>query len=254
MAKSRKKSHKLLRKIHRYVGLASFVVLCWLSISGLFLNHTDWFKLSDKQVRNDIVLDLYNIPKPDFSLGIRLDNQWIFSVNDYIYLQNHGPLINDRHFVSALLKDDFIVVASANELLLFTQSGEYVDNLILESQITKIGLAELSVVVATKVGNLLINQDYTKASDYDKSSVVKWKKLSVIPDNLREKVLSKVGRSVSLQQVFLDAHSGRILGIAGVYFMDLMAILIILVGISGVIIWALYKIKRKRKQRQSEPT
>ncbi len=249
MAKFRKKIHKQLRKIHRYVGLASFIILCWLSISGLFLNHTDWLKLSEKQVHNGVVLSFYNIPEPDFSLGVRLNNQWIFSVNDDIYLQNYGALIGDKRFVSALLKDDFIIVASTNELLLFTQSGEYIDNLTLDSSITKIGLAGSSVVVGTKAGNFLINKDYTQASDYDKNTVVAWKKQGVIPSGLREKVLSKVGKSVSLQQVFLDAHSGRILGIVGVYFMDFMAILLILLGVSGLVIWIMRKINKKQRKR-----
>jgi uncharacterized iron-regulated membrane protein len=40
--------------------------------------------------------------------------------------------------------------------------------------------------------------------------------------------------------VMLDAHSGRIFGDLGVLFMDIVAIMLILLSVSGIYIWLRY--------------
>mgnify|MGYP006981145103 CR=1 FL=1 len=45
---------------------------------------------------------------------------------------------------------------------------------------------------------------------------------------------------LTLERIILDAHSGRIFGLFGVLFMDAVAILLILLSLSGVYIWIRY--------------
>lgn len=243
MIKSKQSSLRILRKIHTYVGLGSFMILCWLAISGLFLNHTDGLKLSTKFTDNAAVLSLYNIPNLVFSQGVQINGQWIFAADNNIYAQNSGLLIANKPFTSALLKGNITVVASGYELLFFTNSGEYIDNLVFEQEILKIGLNKTQLIVQGKTGNLAVNENYTEVSRHNNRETVKWQLPKKLPDRLKYSV-SKT-KTISLERLLLDAHSGRILGIFGVYFMDFMAILLIFMGISGVLIWTIRKINKR---------
>ena len=42
---------------------------------------------------------------------------------------------------------------------------------------------------------------------------------------------------LTFERIILDAHSGRLFGTFGVIFMDLVAVLLILLSISGVYMW-----------------
>jgi hypothetical protein len=46
---------------HRWVGFASALFLVILSLTGLLLNHTEFFKLDAVQVRNDFILSRYGM-------------------------------------------------------------------------------------------------------------------------------------------------------------------------------------------------
>jgi uncharacterized iron-regulated membrane protein len=62
-----------------------------------------------------------------------------------------------------------------------------------------------------------------------------------IKRNYQQRYLNNI---LSLEKLVQDIHSGRILGSAGVFFMDLVAIMLILLSLSGVWIWS----RRLRKK------
>ena len=67
---------------------------------------------------------------------------------------------------------------------------------------------------------------------------IEWSKASDVPPALLESLrLLYRGRGLTIERVVADIHSGRIVGLAGPYFMDLVAILLIVLGISGLVIW-----------------
>ena len=51
---------------------------------------------------------------------------------------------------------------------------------------------------------------------------------------------------LTLERIIVDGHSGRLFGLFGVLLMDLVAVLLILLSVSGVYIW-LRKGKKKSK-------
>ena len=68
-----------------------------------------------------------------------------------------------------------------------------------------------------------------------------WVKPTQVSEKLKEQaVLAYRAQFLTLERIILDAHSGRILGLFGVLFMDAVAVLLILLSISGVYIWVRY--------------
>jgi len=252
-AKNKTNKHYLLIKTHRYIGLASFMVLCWLAVSGLLLNHTEELELSHKVTSNSLLLSLYNVPEPVFTKGANVDGKWLFALDNALYLDKLKlPMSDTSAFIAALTKDDLLLIATQKKLLLFTSKGEYIDSLASTAAIKALGLnSEAQVVVDTPKGCFVTNDDVTLFSACQTTSSIKWVVLQAIPDVLKTDLRSQTA-GVSVERVLLDTHSGRILGIAGVYFMDAMAILIIIIGLSGFAIWLTRKIMQaqRRKARQ----
>ena len=46
---------------------------------------------------------------------------------------------------------------------------------------------------------------------------------------------------LTVERIVLDAHSGRLFGDIGVFFMDIVAVLLILLSLSGLYIWLRHK-------------
>lgn len=228
----------MLHKLHRYMGLISFVALFWLAISGLFLNHTQTFKLSERRIDNAFVAKFYGIHKLMFTQAIRLGGEWIFGINNDIYWGDKKiPAKHDAAFVSAIQKDNLVIIATKKELLILTQAGEYIDNLGIKNEIQKLGLdGRHNVVVETKDNCLTINQEYTASAHCSEGGQV-WVQPHALADEFKDRFKEKWQNGISLERILLDAHSGRILGIMGVYLIDIVAIFMVVIGFSGFLIW-----------------
>jgi hypothetical protein len=45
------------------------------------------------------------------------------------------------------------------------------------------------------------------------------------------------GRGLSVERVIADLHSGRVIGIVGPFVMDVVAVLLIVLSLSGLLLW-----------------
>lgn len=250
LVRRRTNKHLLLLKAHRYIGLGSFLVLVWLSISGLLLNHTEILKLDKKFSHNSLLLNLYNIPEPQFSKAVKLNQNWLVAIDNKLYLNELNLSLSyyNLPFLGAVLKQDLLLIALQHDLLMFTPQGEYIDAIHIDANIKKLGLdSRQQLVFDTDQGCLISDEALTSFSACPALSRIDWVQFSQIPNVLKQQLsLIYQGSIISLERIILDAHSGRIIGTLGVYFMDAMAIAIIILAISGFIIWLLRKVKKRR--------
>ena len=71
---------KSINQVHKFTGIAVCVFLIHLSITGIFLNHTEDLGLDEKYTASPIILALYNISVPNkkesFSIGYLPIKMW----------------------------------------------------------------------------------------------------------------------------------------------------------------------------------
>ena len=81
--------------------------------------------------------------------------------------------------------------------------------------------------------------DLDKMDWHDSSSPnVTWAHEAPIPNDLRQGLIEAYrGVGLPLERVILDLHSGRIFGKWGVYLIDSMAVLFLLLAMSGIWMW-----------------
>ena len=241
-----------LREWHRKLGIIAAFFIIFLSITGVALNHTTSLELVHKPISNLWLLDHYGITPPNdirFYLGSSLQ-----VTNNLVWLDNKLLLESPADIVSAgvmsakVSKDtsiDVFVIASQTQLYIYNKQGELLDQLGEETG-TPEGIEELSInkeLVTVKTASGYYQSD---------SDFLYWQSISPLQEPLwiasesvslqKEQQASLAYRSqyLTLERIIVDAHSGRILGLAGVLFMDAVAILLILLSLSGIYIWVRY--------------
>jgi len=141
---------------------------------------------------------------------------------------------------------DGFVVALDGSLLILTQSGELVERLSgsegVPAGIKLIGLSEVgNIVIKAAHGDYIADLDTTEWQEQE-GLVVNWSIPDEIPEKLSKQLLTLYrGKGLPLERVIIDIHSGRVLGLAGVLLVDFMALLFLLLAMSGVWMWYKYR-------------
>jgi len=98
------------------------------------------------------------------------------------------------------------------------------------------------VIINAAHGNYLADVDVPEWQEVQETLLVHWSASGDIPKDLVEQLLILYrGKGLPLERVILDIHSGRILGQAGVLLIDFMAVLFLLLAMSGAWMWFKYR-------------
>ncbi len=259
-----KKSWFRLYFLHRYTGLAAAFFLILLSVTGILLNHTEALKLHQHNATSSWLLALYGIKSPDidtaYVLTINNSDAWVMEFAGGIYLRD-ASLNCKPPLIGAMATDELIIISNPTQLCLFTHQGELIDYLPApqnntDNSINRLGLNKADKadksgkpIIDTVRGRYTLNTDYTEwiATSKETLPTIDWK-VSALPPSALTLSLKQAhkGEGLPWERVILDLHSGRIVGLAGVYFMDLIALLMIFLAVTGVMMWAKRRAGRKR--------
>lgn len=232
---------------HRWVGISTFILLLSLAITGIMLNHTEELKLNQSYIKNTWLQNWYGIKMPQQQNFIKLDNTLIAQIGKKLYLNQSHLLDEKSPLIGSYKSNDFIIIAMKKALYLFTLEGDLIERLDSEknlpSPISRIGFSEL--IQNSNQLMIEVNQQYYTSND-DFLSWTKIQSKEFYPLELEDpKNVDKtfyqnayLGNELNLERVILDLHSGRLLGRFGVYLMDLAAIILIMLGLSGTWIWS----------------
>ncbi len=236
-----------LREWHRKLGIIAAFFLIFLSLSGIALNHTETLSLAHSPIKNPWLLDHYGIAPP---------NDVRFYVNNNLLVTDNLVWLDDKLLFESATKiiaiaavtiseQQVFAVVSVDLLSFYNQEGELIDQLGEESGFpvgaNAVAIIENVLVIKSTTGTFQYNSEQLLWQNFHSLIKPNW-----ITDNTAsEQIISAAklnyrAQFLTLERIVLDAHSGRILGLFGVLFMDAVAILLILLSISGIYIWLRY--------------
>jgi len=240
---------------HRYIGVSAALFVLVLAVTGLFLNHTEQLELDNSYISETWLLDWYDIEPPQRIINYSAGQHTVTLVEDRLYINTQAVAGHYESLAGAILLQDIIVVAADSHVLLLTQSGELVENL---SSIngTRQNIGAIGQHSDTK---FVLDTGTLTMTDLDFSH---WQTLRLkdrhaiqwsVPDSLAEQRRQRLvhhyrASTLTLERLILDLHSGRVLGNVGVFIMDLAAILLCLLSLSGLWIWL--QQRRKHQNRR----
>lgn len=236
MSRNRTRLYYFLRRSHRSVGVILSIFLVLLCVTGVLLNHTDDLGLDAQFVPSIFAAQYY--PDSGNIKGMRFLDDDYYEFDGHLYV-NNLEIARCPQLDSLVDIADQRVVLCAGELLILTLDNQFIER--LDSSVglpmNLSGLASVGAVLVliSKNRHYEFNLDTLELSNISastKASLIKVEPVMVeIP---REMILNK---SVTWQQLILDVHSGIVVGNLGKWLLDLVALSLCGMAVSGIALW-----------------
>ncbi|MCG9720987.1 PepSY-associated TM helix domain-containing protein [Shewanella sp. Isolate7] len=248
---------KIFRPWHRRLGIASALLVVMVAVTGVLINHSNDFALDSAHVHQGWLLDHYGIKAPG-RVAIFETQPLLASSDNLLWLKGKPVLEAQGPLLGALAYGEHYVAIDAQHLYLLSQDGA-----LLEQQGRATGLPQnlralgllptgdgQQLWLDTDSGSYLSDADLIEWQAAQPLVALDWQ--APLADDkshalIQELSLSARAMHLTWERVLLDLHSGRIVGLAGSLMMDLVALCLIFMAISGLYLWQQAKPKKRRK-------
>ena len=254
---------EFLLRIHRWLGLWATLFLVILSITGILLNYTEALKLDSTYVRNGFILKLYGMnPANQGAVYQSPQNpkDTIAYVADSLFF--NGAFIGKTSTPIAHLRlKDFNVLFTDNEIYLISLDNQLIEsikeNTLPYSKLKSIARinpegAESKTVLIAEEGHFIADAYWLTFKPLMNKEAIEGSSEALLahpksdPTYIQSLMNDFQGEGVPLYRVLLDLHSGKLFSVPGQTIMNLSAISILVLIVSGLMSW------RKRKRRVCE--
>lgn len=232
----------LIHKWHKKIGVTSAVFVIFLASSGIALNHSQQLNLNVNYIQTEWILDLYQIKPANDPVGFVYADSWAVQIGERVYF-NGIEIAKDVSLLKGLIEiDDIYIVAFDGQLTLLTEEADVIEELSgaagVPAGMKKLGFDDHGNVVIRAVhGYYQVNLDELDWEEYEHLDA-SWSESSSVPEVIKDELLQLYrGTGLTTERVLQDFHSGRIVGQWGVYIVDFMAILFLILSFSGVWMW-----------------
>ena len=241
---------------HRRLGLTALVLVFILSITGIMLNHTEELKLDETTIESDFILNWYGINPEGSPINYNTDNIWVSQWNQQIFFNGKSIYSHKEKLKGMVIIDGLIALALENFVLLLDENGELIEIMSTGTLFTvsKIGVLNKKIALLDIQDNLYISDnDFTVWHKHNKSPTY-WSTAESLSQNQTTTLQQAFrGKGINFERVILDLHSGRIFNARwGIYIMDASAIVMMLLGISGLWVWWSRKLKMRKKRHYNK--
>jgi len=238
---------------HRRLGLAGLILLFILSITGIMLNHTEDFELDKTSIKSDLLLDWYNINPQGEPSTFKLGNVWISQWSQQLFFNGKTLFTHAEQLRGIAILDDIIAIALEHHVLLVDVDGEIIELISVNtsSAIHKVGTSQKKIALLDKEKNIYLSNVQLSSWEPESNKLKpNWSQKTEINEaQLDDLKTAFRGDGLNLEKFILDLHSGRIFNDSwGIYIMDAAAILMMLLGVSGIWVWWSRKMKIRRKK------
>jgi len=200
------------RRGHRWAGATLVAFVLFLSLTGISLNHSGELGLDRMYLDWPWLLDAYGLEEPPPYSG-------------------------------KVVLEPLAVVGDGQRVHVLTTGGELVESIdlrgLLPGAIDRVGRAADRAVLRSSGRLFRSDTDVTGFELWESgaASEIKWS-AEVAPDaaGLEALEIAWRGRGLTVERVLLDLHSGRIFSIPGRLLLDIVAVGMILLSISGLIL------------------
>ena len=244
----KKKLFAHLRKWHRRLGISAAVFILLLSVSGIALNHSDQFEFPQTHVDSDFITSLYGLKDPDTIQAFAINDTFLIGVDEQLWLGDNHIIDDAGYLKSAVFFNGVIVAIVDEQLLLLSASGEIIEKMnsfagvpenISQLAVSLDGSKTVDLIWMKSPNQLFVSDEQLLQWDLVEADFTLDWAMPVQLSTVQQQHISKNFRSllITWERVILDFHSGRIFGVMGPLFSDLVALLLILLSISGISMW-----------------
>jgi len=205
------------------------------------LNHSKGLDLEQRYISSNWLMSHYGIGSAEADVSFLVDNKIISQFDTQLFVDAEPIMHVDRPLVGAIMLDALIVLATDQALILLSPEGEYVETMGAEAgvpaPIQNIGTYHGEPVLQARSGMWRSN---FMLDIWEPMSLqgVSWSRPHPMPDSVAEELKTFFyGKGVTVEQLLIDIHNGRILGTAGIWLIDILGILLVVLSFTGLWMW-----------------
>ncbi|MBM7073857.1 PepSY-associated TM helix domain-containing protein [Shewanella sp. 202IG2-18] len=247
--KHNKLKQKVVRKLktwHRRLGVCCALFIIIITVSGIAINHSQSLNLAKTPVTQGWLLDHYNITSPKRVYTSDEPGFKLTFLDNLLWLNRKLVLKTDSSITNVFQYKKFFAVVTSKQLYLLNLSGQLQEqqdsSTGLPIPVKDIGIDDNSRLwIRSAHADYVADEDLIDWSISQSRPAIDWQK----PKISSHQSDYQLARSFHLnwQRVIQDLHSGRLFGIAGTFFWDLVGVILLFLSISGLIIF----MKQKKK-------
>lgn len=243
-ASPRRPRRPWFRSFHRWLGgIAAFFVLL-LALTGIALNHGHEWGLDQRFVSWGWLLDAYGIRAPEATDSFAAGGHRATLLGQQLYLDERLVATDASALSGMVALEGMILLGTSNAVVLLTPQGELIERLelagTLPGPIQRLGIQDGLPVIQSGGAAFTADEEVTGFAPLaeEASGGIDWSDATPAPGALLDKlVLDYRGRGLTVERLLADLHSGRIAGTAGPWFMDFIAISLIILSMTGLFQW-----------------
>lgn len=233
----------MLKSWHRSVGIFAAVFLLLLTVTGTLLMQTDDLELDSRYVNNERLLDWYGIHPAPPPISFSVDGHWITQLGSRIYFDTRILPQIDGRLIGVIAVGDELLIGTTSSLVLVTTNGIIAEKLGPESNVptgqTHLGHAlSAKVLLRSPSGQFIFDPESGLIKADATTQALAWSGSGSVPQSVLEVINQDYrGAGLSLERIVLDLHTGRLFGSLGVVMINLASIALLILIISGAILW-----------------
>jgi len=229
------------RRFHRWVGVGILVFVLYLALTGVALNHSVDLGLDRRYVSWTWVLDAYGIEAPAPSASFADGGKRVSLLGERLFLDGRDTGRTATALAGMVALEPLILVGAGHVAHVLTTDGDYVEGMDLRSQlpgaIERVGRTAAGAIIESAGQYFVVDADMTSLGPWDGAAdAIAWSVASPpSADELADLQAAWRGRGITLERLLQDLHSGRIFAGAGQILLDLVAILMIVLSLTGLL-------------------
>ncbi|HSG64739.1 MAG TPA: PepSY domain-containing protein [Gammaproteobacteria bacterium] len=252
MSRSAPRTQRWFPRFHRWLGLGCLLFVLLLSGTGVALNHSAGLELDSRYVRAEWLLRWFGIGAPAPAASFLADGHSVTVLGARLYFDDVELADGITDLVGAVATARHVAIATASQVLLVSREGVLVEQLdaagALPAPIVALGRAPRALVFETRAGRFRTDEDVLEVAAWPGADgPIEWAvPQALAPERLERLAALYRGRGLSLERLLLELHSGRILGRAGTWLMDLVGVALAVLSVLGLLLW----LQRRPRQRR----
>jgi hypothetical protein len=238
-----------LRRWHARIGFAAVVFFLFLAVTGVVLNHATGLGLDAKYVHAAWLARWYGLAPESPRHAFRSGRHDLIAANGRWLLDGRASGEKFPAPVGLVELLDMVVVASSASLYIYGKDGALIDRLekgaLPATPVQAIGSGARQLVLRTASGTF----ETADALSWRPAprDAITWSAPAELSAAERERYAQLLEPGVSAQQLLLDLHSGRLAGRYGPLAVDLLAVFLAVLSLSGA--WLFLKPRHRRERR-----
>ena len=222
----------LLRYAHRLIGLFVVLPVLLLVVTGLPLQFTNALQLGKLGIQATWLHRAYGIKAP---MDV-LTSNGVTQIGDIAVVANR-PISLNGTLCGVLVQEQLTVVLSSAEVVLVpTHLDIPVERNVLNSVPLRCGVSSAGALVLDLRQGQQSSMDIGVTWLPSLSTDVQWYQVSTQPISKQHEQVFGASK-LSWERWLQDLHSGRFFGDLGVWIMSFAGLALVVLGLSGVMIW-----------------